>query len=363
MARTCNRNLRFTNAMALPLCLMLSACGGDGSYGVASAPPPPNPVPTPSPTPAPTPAPTAAPMLTQVPTVTPTPAPANGDYPVTTAGSYGLMGRLTIDPGTGLPENWTNRLVTPGEFIMTVPSSSDGASSYSLGSSAAILPAGRTSIGAGASVGWSINSNGYVRGGFQESPPFGAGTNLGVNLFVDPGFSYVSMGYWGWPIILAGNPTNATNFGQLLFVMGDRTAAAGIPASGTATYDAHSLLMQSSTGAIGIPFNLTADFGLRTIATRIDQDFMNTGGPGADPMDFSPIQGIHVGGSAPFTNDGLFNIPLSGTVNFAYEYVPTVPPSEAAFGQMNGAFFGPHAEQVGGTFFIQRTGDQLPLYQ
>jgi len=30
---------------------------------------------------------------------------------------------------------------------------------------------------------------------------------------------------------------------------------------------------------------------------------------------------------------------------------------------MNGAFFGPHAEQVGGTFSIQRTTDQLPLYQ
>jgi hypothetical protein len=360
MSRTrIDNRLRFTSAVALPLYLLLSACGGDGSYGVASTPPPPPPAPTPTPTPTPAPAPT----LAQNPTLTPTPAPASGAYPVTRAGNYDLMGRVTIDPGTGNPATWTNRFTTPGEFTTTVPSSPDGGSSYSLGAPAGILPGGRTMIDAGPSAGWSINSNGYVRGGFQDAPPFGAGTNLGVSLLVDSGYSYVSMGYWSWPIILTGNPTNGTNFGQLLFVMGDRTPAAGIPASGTATYDAHSLILQSSTGALGIPFSLTADFGLRTIAARIDQDFKNTGGPGANPMDFAPIQGIHVSGSAPFTNNGLFNILLSGTVNFAYEYVPTVPPSEAAFGELNGAFFGPHAEQVGGTFFIQRTGDQLPLYQ
>jgi hypothetical protein len=43
--------------------------------------------------------------------------------------------------------------------------------------------------------------------------------------------------------------------------------------------------------------------------------------------------------------------------------MPTPPPSQAATGDMNGAFFGPHAEQIGGTFSLQRSGDQLPLYQ
>ena len=166
------------------------------------------------------------------------------------------------------------------------------------------------------------------------------------------------MGEWEWPVILTGNPTNATNFGQLLFVNGDRTPSSGMPASGTATYDAHTLAMLSSSGAQGIPFTLTADFGLRTIATRIDQDYQNYGG-----ADDAPIQGIHVGGSAPFSNNGSFDIPLSGTVNYSYQNLPAPPPSEAAVGQMNGAFFGPHAEQVGGTFSIQRTTDQLPLYQ
>jgi len=246
---------------------------------------------------------------------------------------------------------------------MTIAGTSDAGLSYSLSAPPGILPGGRTSVTSGQLLGWSINSNGYTRGVFQQAPPFGAFANLGVSLYVDPGFSYVSMGAWEWPIVLTSDQYVGTNFGALLFVNGDRTPASGIPASGTATYDAHSLQLQSSTGALGIPFTLTADFGLRSIAARIDQDFRNNGGPGSDPMDFPPIQGIHVAGSSPFSSDGLFNIPLSGTVNYSYKYEPSTPPSAPAFGQMNGAFFGPHAEQVGGTFFIQRTTDQLPLYQ
>lgn len=346
-SKTFRRRLLLTSVTVLPLCLTLSACGGDGASTVASIPPPPV-----TPTPAPTP--TSSP--------TPTPAPAADAYPISRVGSYDLIGRLTVDPGTGHPADWTYRTLAPGEFNMTV---GNGGSGYTLNGPAAFLPGGASSISSSPTVSWSINPNGYTRGVFQEAPPFAAaaGTNQGVSLELDPGYSYVSMGYWSWPVILNGSPTQGTNFGELLFVSGERTPSSGMPVSGTATYDAHSLGILSSSGASGVPFTLTADFGLRTIATRIDQDFKNNGGPGADPSDFSPIQGIHVGGSAPFTNDGLFNIPLSGTVNFAYEYVASTPPSQAAMGGMNGAFFGPHAEQIGGTFSIQRTTDQLPLFQ
>jgi hypothetical protein len=58
-----------------------------------------------------------------------------------------------------------------------------------------------------------------------------------------------------------------------------------------------------------------------------------------------------VSGSAPFNNDGSFNIPLSGTAG-----------PQAASGDMNGAFFGPHAEQVGGTLALDRA-DGSPLLQ
>ena len=341
-----DRRMFFMSTVVLPLCLTLAACGGGGSVGVASIPPPPS---------TPTPTPTAA-----TPTPTPAQAPAADAYPVSRGGNYDLIGRLTVDPGTGVPGDWTNRTLGAGEFSMTV---GNGGSSYTLNGPASALPGGASSISASPIASWSINPNGYLRGLFNEAPPFAAGTNDGVGLYVDPGYSYVSMGYWGWPTILTANPSNATNFGQVLFVSGDRTLPSDIPASGTATYDAHTLLMLSSSGSPGIPFTLNADFGLRTIGTRIDQDFKNFGPSDGDPMDTDPIQGIHVSGSAPFRNDGSFDIPLSGTVNYSYENMPAPPPSQAATGDMNGAFFGPQAEQIGGTFFLQRSGDQLPLYQ
>jgi hypothetical protein len=119
--------------------------------------------------------------------------------------------------------------------------------------------------------------------------------------------------------------------------------------SGNATYDARTLTLWSH-GATGIPFALTADFGQRTMSTRIDQDYLYTSQVDATTF------GIHVGGSAPFTNDGLFDIGLSGTANYSANNSPQTPPSQAVTGAMNGAFFGPHAEQVGGTFSLQNSG-------
>ena len=130
----------------------------------------------------------------------------------------------------------------------------------------------------------------------------------------------------------------------------------GIPVSGTATYDARTLL-----GWVKSPFTLTADFGARTIAALIDQDYRyNAAG---DSMDYPLAFGIHVAGSAPFSSEGLFEIPLAGTVNYTDSYplnTPEGPPSQSVTGAMNGAFFGPHAEQVGGTFSLDRAnGSQL----
>jgi hypothetical protein len=324
------------------------------------------------------------------------------DSPATRVGNYDVIGRLTIDPGTGHPADWTYRQAAPGEFTMTVANQPVRGLSYTLNAPAGLLPAGLTTLQVQSPrTTWDINlppsdsyrypaygdteqllgqrltafakapdgtekqflSYDFTRATAGSRPLAGDNYQLEATLLYDVGYSYVSMGEWNWPVLLNGNPTNATNFGQLLFVNGDRTPASGIPVSGTATYDARTLVMLSSNGTPGIPFTLTADFGLRTIGTRIDQDFKNFGVDDGDPMDTDPIQGIHVSGSAPFSNDGSFDIPLSGTVNYSYENMPTPPPSQAATGDMNGAFFGPHAEQIGGTFSLQRSGDQLPLYQ
>ena len=71
--------------------------------------------------------------------------------------------------------------------------------------------------------------------------------------------------------------------------------------------------------------------------------------------------GIHVNGSTPFSDNGSFDIPLSGTVNYSYQNEPVPPPSQSVTGDMSGAFFGPHAEQVGGTFSLHRSGESSLL--
>jgi len=96
------------------------------------------------------------------------------------------------------------------------------------------------------------------------------------------------------------------------------------------------------------------------MAAVINQDYRYQ--PNGDLMDYPLAFGIHVSGSAPFSN-GLFNIPLTGTANWASSYAintSVAPPPESVTGSMNGAFFGPNAEQVGGTFFLNRSsGAQL----
>jgi len=367
-------SFRCAGMSVLPLCLLLSACGGDGAF-IASIPPPPV---TPTPTPTPTPAPTASVQTSWL------------DSPATRAGTYNVIGRLTLTPGNGQPTSY--RAGSSGEFTFTAsqPAPTSGFN-YILNVPVGILPASLTSIRTGGPViSWDINlppaqsyhyddpyedyvqylgqqltastggsgmpflSYDFTRGQTQTIPSLSANANLRTILDYDIGYSYVAMGEWSWRVVdLNGAAVPGSDSGDLLFVNGDRTSSSGIPVSGTATYDAHTLKPWSN-GAAGIPFALMADFGARTIATRIDQDYRYTGG--VDPATL----GIHVGGSAPFSNDGLFDIPLAGTANYSSTNSSVTPPDQPVPGDMNGAFFGPHAEQVGGTFSLQNsTGVQL----
>lgn len=376
------RHIRFASISALPLCLLLSACGGggDGTF-IASTPPPPV-TPTPTPTP-------SLPSGT----VTYTYPRANSldvkeswlDSPATRTGHYDLIGRLTLAPGSGATQF---RATAPGEFGLTVSNSGPGWLSYVLSAPAGILPSGATPSVVSPEISWDINptvayrySNPYgdtaqylgqrltgfdkaadgterplfsydfTRGATGFSASLGAGSYSRTTLDYDIGYSYVSMGEWSWRVVdLNGTPVPGSDFGDLLFVNGDRTPASGIPVSGNATYDARSLALWSDSGIQGLAFTLTANFDQRTMSTRIDQDYRYT-----SSVD-GPILGIHVGGSAPFSNSGVFDIPLAGTANYSATNSPVTPPSQSVTGIMNGAFFGPHAEQVGGTFSLQNPG-------
>ena len=378
------RRIGLARALIPPLCMLLSACGGGGGGNspIASIPPPPPLTPTPAATP-----------LTTISGYS-----LRGsldvrtswlDSPAARASTYDLFGRLTLTPQNGGPTSY--RASLPGEFTLTTNPTGQ-AFNYTLNAPAQILPGNLRSVGPASVVSsWAINSNiayrygnpyedwpqalgqrltafdkasdgsttplfsyDFSRGSTTTITSLGSGNSLRTTLDYDIGYSYVAMGEWSWRVVdLNGNA--AGDFGDLLFVNGDRTPQAGIPTSGTATYYARSLSLLSSTGTTGIPFTLTADFGQRSMSTRIDQDYRyNAADPAGDP-----ILGIHVGGTAPFNNNGSFDIPLSGTANYASINSPLTPPAESVTGTMNGAFFGPHAEQVGGVFALGRPDGTL----
>ena len=378
-----DRRTSLTSALILPLCLMLSACGGGGGSHAENIPPPPPP-------PAPPPPPPGSDGLLK--TISGYSLVNSLDVqtswlpsPATHAGNYDVIGRLTLTPGGGSPTSY--QTILPGDLTFNV-SGSGGAFGYALKGLGGILPNGLSSLGPAGIVGsWDINPNvayfysnpyedyqqalgqrltafdkadngtetklfsyDFTRGSTTSTTSLGSGTNLRTTFDYDIGYSYVAMGEWSWRVVDLDGAA-AGDFGDLLFVDGDRTPASGIPASGKATYDAHTLALLSASGTPGIPFTLTADFGLRTISTLISQDYRyNSAGGSAG----EPILGIHVNGTAPFSNDGLFDIALSGTVNYSQSNSPTTPTAESVAGDMNGAFFGPHAEQVGGVFDLGR---------
>ena len=378
-----DRRTSLTTALILPLCLMLSACGGGGGSHAENIPPPPPP-------PAPPPPPPGSDGLLK--TISGYSLVNSLDVqtswlpsPATHAGNYDVIGRLSLTPGGGSPTSY--QTILPGDLTFNV-SGSGGAFGYALKGLGGILPNGLSSLGPAGIVGsWDINPNvayfysnpyedyqqalgqrltafdkaddgtetklfsyDFTRGSTTSTTSLGSGTNLRTTFNYDIGYSYVAMGEWSWRVVDLDGAA-AGDFGDLLFVDGDRTPASGIPASGKATYDAHTLALLSGSGTAGIPFTLTADFGLRTISTLISQDYRyNSAGGSAG----EPILGIHVNGTAPFSNDGLFDIALSGTVNYSQSNSPTTPTAESVAGDMNGAFFGPHAEQVGGVFDLGR---------
>ena len=323
-----------------------------------------------------------------MPSPTPTPTPTGlvvkeswFDSPATRNGTSDVIGRLGLTSGNGGLTAY--RTVLPGQLSMSTSwyfgRDSGDVPWYSIDGLAGILPAGLKSISVnGPFLSWSFDPPrsyaGEPRGsiccqllgtrmtagdfsydftrGTSTWQPSGLPTNnvLEVSLDYDIGYSYVAMGEWDWKVIATGDS------GALLFVNGNLTPSTAIPTSGAATYDARTL-----HGWVREPFVLTADFGHRTMSASIQQDYRYN--PFGDSLDNPLAVGIHVSGSAPFSNDGLFNIALSGTVNWSSSYpINTVlpPPTEAATGLMNGAFFGPNAEQVGGTLTLSRSsGAQL----
>lgn len=334
---------------------LLAACGdaGGGVNSVATVPPPVAPS---SPTPA-------------------SPASANittFSSPATRQGAYDTI--ALIDRGRSIPGSSSNRLATPGEIRITTyqPTANVNELSYTLEFATTELSGGKTSLTAvfpprviDTQIGqvterfgdqftytYATGSGGgsrLVDDSTVASTNLGSGKTLNSQLDYSTGLSYVSLGQWNW-WITDNASGNTEEYNSVYFVHGDRTLASDVPVSGTATYIGQSLGFSTDAADRGsaygaaIDVSLTANFAQRSIAAQLNRASW-TGGDAIGG--YTSVAAVDLHGTGAINAPGTFTIPLVGTVD-------TTPVT----GSLDGAFFGPGAQQVGGIFAVGATPGQ-----
>jgi len=344
----------------LALTFTLAACGGAGSE-VASIPAP---LPAPAPAP-PSPGPGIV-MANVVATTIPTPATEAG-----IAGTIALVESAAI----GVPRTY-RQTASPNEVQIE-----RGGGAYTLLFNAADIPASSSEFQFGDRIALDQfviafgqhldveyvrrNSDGtttlvdhavdeYRRGESTIETASGPSTRLRQTLVYDVGLSSVALGEWAWRTVQVqadGSSAEGPPLGRIPFVHGDRTPAAAIPASGTASYTAASLGYGVQSPVL---VALTADFGQRSISAQLDRDGSYTGDYyGGDTV---LTLGVDLRGTGSIASPGSFSIPLTGTVTD----VSVIPNGVLQVtGSLDGAFFGPSAEQVGGVFAVGRAPGEV----
>ena len=347
-------------AMTLALC----ACGGGGS-SLASTPPP---LPTPAPAPAPTPTPTSTPTVTSERSIIdPIPSPA------TRQATYDTMALIEGMNGSGIS---FTRTAAAGEVrIKTEPA----VSRYTMLFNAPEIPL--TSAAHEFEVRWYfyfgdevrfgnsetivhflsdgtsnvIRYSEYRRGDNTVDVAVGPSTSVRETLVYDVGLSYVSLGEWIYgTVVPSAQPGGGLNVdnprARVLFVAGERTSPSAIPLSGTATYTGSSLGYDTDADnrtlqGFGAPIDilLRADFGQSSMFAQLTRAYSfdagdRTGGG-------FQVLGVDVHGTGTIRSTGDFLVPLIGTLLAGTNITPVT-------GSLNGAFFGPNAEQVGGVFAV-----------
>lgn len=178
------------------------------------------------------------------------------------------------------------------------------------------------------------------------------------------GLHYVSYGSWNRTEYLRVGTAYQSGLGipgqEILFVTGRRTGASELPLTGTATYDArivggNQVIDRDGYGISRIDtFTLDADFGRRSIAATLKTTADVSYDPAGDF--FRSITGLDVSGSGPLRMDGSFGIDLAGT-NLILNGGPGGSPlTRQVTGTLEGAFFGPGAEETGGVLQLLRDG-------
>lgn len=360
------RMRRGTVVSSLAMIMTLTACGGGGGggEGVASTPPPP---------PAPA-GPASASLVSTSVDIAPIASPA------TRPGKVDAIALIDRYPSSGSP---TSRLAGPSEVKITTyqtgPSPND--ISYSIEFASSELPGNKSTLtGVMKATSADVSSNGsftgYRDGTLGKYPirfgdrltvtnKYSDGTQKTVTTLDNPsesseeviesigpdkvlwyqlaynvGLSHVSLGEWMWKEVTVapdGRWIAVTDEGDVYFVHGDRTPAGAIPTSGTATYSAASL------HSINIAF--TADFGQRSMSAQLNRDYSMFGDSVGG---YTTVPGVDLHGTGSISSPGGFSIPLAGSV-------ANGGPSQPATGSLDGAFYGPQAEQLGGVIAVGQT--------
>ncbi|HZP88479.1 MAG TPA: transferrin-binding protein-like solute binding protein [Burkholderiales bacterium] len=198
-------------------------------------------------------------------------------------------------------------------------------------------PAGSVSITngvAGGSVGCG-SSSGFPPGACTASD---AGPN-NVLAFVDPfaaGFQYQTFGVW---LSDQGNTLSAN-----VFSVGAKTPGASIPTQGTASYSGGATGFYSDSA--GQPFlfsaqmSANANFGTRTVAFSTTGTTLFNANTSAQTFDS--------------------NLNLSGTLSYGTRSNNLTGTLTSQGGSMSGTavgrFYGPNAQEIGGTFALRGSG-------
>ncbi|QGN55709.1 hypothetical protein GKE62_15290 [Novosphingobium sp. Gsoil 351] len=187
-----------------------------------------------------------------------------------------------------------------------------------------------------------------------------ATTTEGLVFNYNLGLRYVSYGGWERTEYTKDPACNCNRSGPvqtLMFVTGRRTEAGELPHSGTASYSA-SLVSNAGNSANTIrlidSFTLSADFGRQTMAARL---FTQAGlRPGGYDGGSFTVTGLDVNGAGPIRSDGGFTLALAGTSLTPFGGPGGIDQPGRISGSLEGAFFGPSADEAGGVLHLLRDG-------
>ena len=295
-------------SLALTACALVSACGDGGGSSVNS---------TPAPTPTPTPA-----AFTSF-------ANVSAGVPATVTGIT-REGSLVVTSAGAIPSGNVSQ-----------PVEATGSVTFTVNSARQITAL--TVTGAQSSVSFDTSSNAasILVSGVAVATALSNATGSNQAIYMDPyavGFNYQTFGVWGSGLV----PGSTGKFGAIS--VGVKTATSAVPTTGSATFHGYAGVIYTDTAGTAYRYGANATFNTnfanRTIAFA-------TSGDGAtriaDNVAVS-VTGSITGNLTYAAGANTFNGTLSGL---------------SMSGAAAGAFYGPSANELGGTFMISGAGGAL----